>query len=347
MPHTLNATMSPAACALLRKHLALGTKFAAIGHGLDVLIALGSPESSESSCIKGFTAAVFPNQEHLLKINGVEEAPAKARVWQHTERGSSLISASYWGTDTVEPFFEMVGLKSGGSKHEPFCIESPETVRQWDVSKVSGISGAAFVGDPKLPSVAVFVDNVADPIEAYHIISHLMAVKMSFTLISHSGKDDVSDEGVRVVTTETVFGNAMYGLKDCCCLIPTRPADSVPIGTKFDGIFVAGGQCPYFMIKDVAVIGILDRARFAAAVCHGPELLIGSKWLHSADGSKGPFISYYGCWMSFRDVLANYEKKKPGEVCEDSTGRLFTGNAPNSTKEMVRRACEAISASSL
>ena len=96
--------------------------------------------------------------------------------------------------------------------------------------------------------------------------------------------------------------------------------------------------------QDPAVTAIMDAAPYAAAVCHGPEALIGSKWLHPGDGKVGPFISYYGAWMSFRDI-PGYERKKPGEICEDASGRLFTGNAPNSTKAMVVRACEAISAS--
>lgn len=57
MPHTLNATLLDQADAqsVLLRHLELGTTFAAIGHGLDVLAALGA--------LRGRTCAVFPKQE--------------------------------------------------------------------------------------------------------------------------------------------------------------------------------------------------------------------------------------------------------------------------------------------
>jgi len=136
----------------------------------------------------------------------------------------------------------------------------------------------------------------------------------------------------------------MYGLKDCVVIVPTVPANLVPSGTKFDGFFVAGGQCPYFLINDAKAIAIMDACPIAAAVCHGPEALIGSKWLHGPEGPVGAFMSYYGAWMSFRDVIDKYERMKPGEVLQDASGRLFTGNAPNSTKQMVEAACSAIRA---
>ncbi|CAJ1373920.1 unnamed protein product [Effrenium voratum] len=137
----------------------------------------------------------------------------------------------------------------------------------------------------------------------------------------------------------------MYALKDCCCEIPTLPANLV--ATKFDAFFVAGGQCPYLMLKDPSIRGLVDGCAVGAAVCHGPEALIGTKWLHPADGQVGSFVSYYGAWMSFRDLSAVYERKKPGETCESVTpsGRLFTGNAPNATKAMMEQACQAILAS--
>jgi len=340
MPHTLNATMSDAAKQLLQRHLELDCTFAAIGHGLDVLIALGTPECS---AIGGFTAAVFPNQENLLRISGITQAAEK--VYTHSSPfGAKLTSASYWGRDTVDSFFAALGLSPASESSEDASrfgmVVKTEPVLSLDVSKLPGVSGCTFTGDPSMPNVAVFVDNVADPIEIYVMIAHLMRVKYSFTMISHSGEDGCT-KGVRTVATETVFGNAMYNLKECLCLIPTIPANLVPAGTKFDGFFVAGGQCPYFMMKDACITAIMDAIPIAAAVCHGPEALLGSKWLHK-DHLKGPFISYYGCWMSFRDVLAKYEKKPPGEVCQDESGRLFSGNAPNSTREMVERACKAI-----
>mmetsp|Transcript_42317 Transcript_42317/g.134449 ORF Transcript_42317/g.134449 Transcript_42317/m.134449 type:complete len:96 (+) Transcript_42317:2-289(+) len=86
----------------------------------------------------------------------------------------------------------------------------------------------------------------------------------------------------------------------------------------------------------------MDAAPVAAAVCHGPEALIGSKWLRPDDPAGGHFVSYYGAWMSFRDVLHRYERKKPNEVCCDASGRLFSGNTPNSTAEMTAQACVRI-----
>jgi len=205
-----------------------------------------------------------------------------------------------------------------------------------------------ILGDSAAPTVAFFVDDVADPIEAFTILNHLAKLKFNIHLISHSQAEhergDASEgASLRRVKTETVWGNAMYALKDCCCELLTLPANLVDASFRFDGFFVAGGQCPYYMMKDPAIKAIMDATPIAAAVCHGPEALIGTKWLHpSPSGEVGKFVSYYGAWMSFRDVLHAYERKKPGEFCEDATGRFFTGNAPNSTQAMVVRACEAI-----
>merc|ERR1712106_24721 len=108
-------------------------------------------------------------------------------------------------------------------------------------------------------------------------------------MISHSCKE-VEDVSLRSVVTETVFGNAMYGLKDCMCIIPTKPANLISSDIKFDGFFVVGGQAPYFMLKDKAITAIMDACPVAAAVCHGPEALIGSKWLHGPSGPVGKFV---------------------------------------------------------
>lgn len=203
---------------------------------------------------------------------------------------------------------------------------------------------SCVLGDPKAPTVAFFVDDVADPIEAFTILNHLQKLKFNVHLISHSQAEHEPElvAGIRNVKTETVWGNAMYALKDCCCELPTIPANLVDPSLRFDGFFVAGGQCPYYMMRDPAITAIMDATPIAAAVCHGPEALIGTKWLHPTDGEVGKFTSYYGCWMSFRDVKHAYERKKPGEICQDVTGRFFSGNAPNSTQAMVERACEAI-----
>merc|ERR1712083_854976 len=92
------------------------------------------------------------------------------------------------------------------------------------------------------------------------------------------------------------------------------------------------------------MLRVMDAASLAAAVCHGPEALIGSKWLRAGgDEEQGKFTAYYGCWMSFRHVLGRFERLKPGDACGDeSSSRLFSGNAPNATKEMMRRACVAL-----
>ena len=200
---------------------------------------------------------------------------------------------------------------------------------------------SSISGDAGAPTVAFFVDDVADPIETYTIISYLLKMQFNVHFISHSSKSP-EEAAFRRVKTETVWGNAMYALKDCCCEVPTLPANLVDPSLCFDAFFVAGGQCPYYMMKDPAIQSIMNAAPIAAAVCHGPEALIGTKWLHPKDGEVGKFVSYYGAWMSFRDVLHAYERKKPGETCVDASGRLFTGNAPNATAAMVEQACEAI-----
>lgn len=345
MPHTLNATLldQSDACAVLLRSLELGTSFATIGHGLDVLLALGK----DASPLQGRKAAVFPNQEHLLRIHGVEVAPEALCI------DGGLVSASCWSQATAEPFFAALKLPAETQPEKlprtARCLQrsTTETVFCFDGSKMSG--GRSFIlGDSAAPTVAFFVDDVADPIEAFTILNHLAKLKFNIHLISHSQAEhergDASEgASLRRVKTETVWGNTMYALKDCCCELLTLPANLVDASFRFDGFFVAGGQCPYYMMKDPAIKAIMDATPIAAAVCHGPEALIGTKWLHpSPSGEVGKFVSYYGAWMSFRDVLHAYERKKPGEICEDATGRFFTGNAPNSTQAMVVRACEAI-----
>lgn len=367
MPHTLNATLmdgnSPASI-LFSKHFDLGVNFATIGHGLDVLIALGTPERS---FIEKWSAAVFPGQDNLLRISGVQEGTGSQQLavdadgktivckyrYKEGSDGGELLSASFWGSGTKDIFLANIGCgKDAMSAADPpsaerlHVVSTTEPVLCLDVSKMPGFAGGIFTGESSAPTVAIFVDDVADPIEAYGMIEHLMNEKFNFHMISHSWPKAPTEEDkveIRMVTTETVFGNAMYGLKDCKLIVPTIPANLIPKETKFDGFFVAGGQCPYFMMNDEAVTAIMNACPVAAAVCHGPEALIGSKWLHGPD-RPGSFCSYYGAWMSFRDVMATYERKKPGEICQDASGRLFTGNAPNATKPMVVAACAAIKA---
>eukprot|EP00930_Biecheleria_cincta_P053229 TRINITY_DN3862_c0_g1_i4.p1 TRINITY_DN3862_c0_g1~~TRINITY_DN3862_c0_g1_i4.p1 ORF type:complete len:693 (+),score=125.83 TRINITY_DN3862_c0_g1_i4:63-2141(+) len=383
MPGTLNATImadgGPAAMVLAR-HLELSeVQVATVGHGLDVLIALGS---RERSLVAGYMAAEFPYWRHLLRINDL--MVTRRKVCTHLTPGrAKLVSASYWGQETKEPFFKALGLvSSGGSSagsERLHIMQSSEAVFCFDASKLPGLEGASCVGeDAAAPTVAVFVDEAADPVELYEIIAELLRQKFTFHLISGStDRDDYYREHrrreyhvessfddmrshvshrvdrhghycrLRTVTTETVFGNAMYPLKDCFLLVPTTPANLVDRSIKFDGFFVPGGQSPYFLLDDWAVTRLMNAAPVAAAVGHGPEALVGSKWLHPSGGeaepwSEGKFTSYYGAWTSFRDVITRYEKKKPGEICIDSSGRLFTGNAPASAKEMTSAACSAM-----
>jgi len=345
MPHTLIATAladNGPAGLLLAKHLELGATFAAVGHGLDVLIACGTPERS---LVAGFEAAVFPKHDRLLEVSGLKKSAAGVCRYEHST-GAALVSASHCGPATFESWLEGAGLPAGPSSagaasgSRVHMVRTSEPVYSLDTSRLPGMSGAVFDAGAEAPRVAVFADEVADPVEVYTIVSHLMQEKFSFQLISHSDPEGKVD--TRRATTETVFGNAMYALRDCACVVTTLPANLVPEGTCFDGVFLPGGQCPYHLLQDARVTALLDAAPVAAAVCHGPEALAGSKWLREGDPAAGSFISYYGAWTSFRDVLHRYERKKPGEVCQDAAGRLFSGNAPNSTKEMTVRACAAI-----
>jgi len=372
MPHTLNATLmdganSPGAL-FLSKHMELGANFATIGHGLDVFIALGT---QERSAIAKFSVAIWPGQDQLLSISDIRAGEGSEQLaadengrtivckykYKEGAAGGEFISASYWGIGTKETFLSNLGFAKDAmaaastGPDRLHVLASTETVLSLDISKLPGISGGTFVGEPSAPNVAIFLDDVADPIEAYGMMEHLISQKWNFQMISHSWPSIPPKEeeavDIRRVATETVFGNAMYGLKDCRCIIPTTPANLVASGTKFDGFFVAGGQCPYHMMKDEYITAIMDSCPVAAAVCHGPEAMIGSKWLHGPDGPVGSFITYYGAWLSFRDVMHKYERKKPGEICQDASGRLFTGNAPNATKPMVVAACAAIEAARL
>lgn len=344
MAHTLVATAladNGPAGQLLCKHLEMGARLAVVGHGLDMLLACGT---AERSIIHGCEAAVFPRQDRLAKISGLRKSTEGVCCHEHAS-GAVLVSASHCGPNVWEAWLEAAKLPkvevAAVAAGRVYTASTKETVWYLDLAKLPGVTDAEFNAGEGAPRVAVFADEVADPVEVYTIAAHLMAEKFSFQLVSRS---DEQKRKVRRVTTETVFGNAMYPLRDCCCVASTTPANLVPADARFDGFFVAGGQCPYQLLQDEAVTRIMDSAPVAAAVCHGPEALAGSKWLRPEDAAGGNFVSYYGAWISFRDVLHRYERKKPGEVCQDASGRLFTGNAPNSTKAMATEACNAIRA---
>ena len=176
MPHTLNATIMADgndAAAVVRKHFELGARFAAIGHGstaagqrrqrltlkhfsrflsclhlgawpgLDVLLALGDGKSMFS----GFQAAVFPKQDRLLTINGLQPPGDGAKVCSFVSGSVELVSASYWGKSTAEAFFAALGLAStrmdtnfaGSGRVQR--LGSSETVFCFDAAKLDNLSG--------------------------------------------------------------------------------------------------------------------------------------------------------------------------------------------------------------
>lgn len=342
MPHTLNATAikdgSPMS-QVITKHWELKSTFAAVGHGLDVLIACGSEDKPLTA---GLESAVFPGQSALLEMSFMRETSSAVGTCS-SPQGSSLITAACWSQDAVEHWFALLGLDatatsaSATSRTTLISAKSTmETVFSMDFEGFLGPTCCFAPPDAKGPRIAVFVDNVVDPVEVFTIVDQLMENGLAFQLIS-SSSPSVPGDAQKVVFSETVFGNPMYPLRDCVCKIPTIAANLVPADAEFDSFFVAGGQCPYHLKGDPAIIKIMDQAEIAAAVCHGPEALSGSKWLRS---SGAHFTAYTGCWISFRDVLNRFEKKPPGETCQD--GQLFSGNAPNSTKEMTKHAMAAI-----
>ena len=147
MPHTLNATIMADggdAAEVLKKHFELGTRFATIGHGLDVLLALGG---ADKSLFSGFQAAVFPKQDHLLSINGLQPPGDGAKVCSSTSQGVELVSASYWGKDTAEAFFTALGLASTrmdtsfAASRRVQRLGSCETAFCFDAKKLEGMSG--------------------------------------------------------------------------------------------------------------------------------------------------------------------------------------------------------------
>lgn len=344
MPHTLNATAvsdDGVLGKLVAKHLEVGGDVAVVGHGLDVLLTCGS---AEQSTISGLHASVFPGHEHVLVNSGVclSSEPVCRSV---SSSNGGVVSAGVWAEATASLWFQTVGLPEVGVSNvrdarRTHCEVTADIVWALDVARIPQMVGACSgVFESGGPRIAVFVDDVADPVEIYTIVAHLLEEKLSFHLISRSSKDGEESCG-RQVTSETVFGNAMYGLRDCVVVASTTPANFVPADVVFDSFFVVGGQSPYHLLGDPSVTRLMNNAEVAAAVCHGPEALIGSKWMQA--GETATFTAYYGCWMSFRSMLERFVRLKPGAVCAAEGGKLFSGNAPNSTKEMARQACLAI-----
>jgi len=338
MPHTLCATAiadnGPTA-KVIEKHMQLGATLAAVGHGLDAFVACGS---AERSLVAGLEAAAFPTQRQLLEANGMRSSS------EQVCRDGQLITAGHWSASTKDEWFRLLGLDAGEGATSSLRVGRKTTediVHSLHVSKLPGMKEATYIAGEATqagPLTAVFVDEVADPTEIFTIVAHLRKQEMGFMLVSRSA--DESSSQSRAVTTETVFGNPMYPLRDCRCVLPTTPADvALRSGAVFDSFFVAGGQCPYRLQHDAAVIAIMDAATVAAPVCHGAEAMHGSKWL--APDASLRFTAYSGCWVSFRHVLDRFQRMKPGETMRD--GLLFSGNAPNSTAALVTQACDAIS----
>jgi len=185
------------------------------------------------------------------------------------------------------------------------------------------------------PRVAILLDLTFDPVEGWAMISKLMSEDISFELISHTrnGPD------LLPIYSECVFGNANYGLHDCRLQIVTTPADKVAAGTHFDAFAVIGGQGPYYMAGDENLKRLVNGISIGAAVCHGPLVLLGTKWI----GKDGPNITAFnGAWIYFRHVMEKYQFLKPGETICDEGMKLFLGNSPLSAKPWAEQLVAAI-----
>lgn len=181
------------------------------------------------------------------------------------------------------------------------------------------------------PCIAIVVDHCFDPVEAFAVIAKCLEEKVSFQFVSHSAERE--GEIAREITSETVFGNAMYTLCNCCLKCPTVCADKVSPTKNFAAFAVAGGQGPFHLVLDAGVISLLDRIPLAGAVCHGPMALIGTKWLNAANNFQ--FTSFNGAWIYFRDIANRRQALAPGQgVFDIPMGcKLFTGNSPVGAKD--------------
>lgn len=327
---------------LVKSHLKLGTTFATVGHGLGVLIGSGSKERSAFS---GFEAAITTDQAHLMKITGM--TGSGKNVWeQQNANGSKLVSASFWGCETAEEWFVLLGL--GSSRHyeidssRQFKKTTTENVIELDLSKALGgpCTWDGAVPRTRKPRVAFFLDAAFDPVELYAAYALFTNSNIDVQFISHSAAD--KSQSIREVVSETVYGNSNYALQNCCIKVSTTPANVVSKDTHFDAFAIAGGHGPFHMMGDPAIVQILDKTEFGGALCHGSMVLIGSKWVRPEDKQGPNFTAFNGAWIYFRDVLDRYVAAKPGHVCEKNG--LITGNSPVCAREWAQQLKAAIQA---
>jgi len=342
--------------SVIEKHLQLGyTTFAAIGHGLGVVIGSGT---RNRSAFEGFTAAVTPEHRHLLEISGMQMQEHGEGVCL-SEKGNrnKLVSASFWGKQTVEAWFDHLHLPKVDNPLAPnnprvLYMPSEEQVFTLDLSRTipGSIWDAESVGKPL---VAVVVDYKFDPHEGYSIIKELSARNINFQFISHGTEtpkerrpvrsaSSLDRDGVRLIRSETISGNARYAIHDCCLTLPTTPSNLVQEGTHFDAFCLVGGQGPFHMLDDDVLKAIISKTKIGSAICHGPMALLGTKWIPPKDLPGPQFTSYLGCWIYFRDVIKRFATEKPGFVCADEEYRLYTGNSPLSSKEFATQFCMAV-----
>jgi len=325
---------------LVEKHLEFGTTFASIGNGLGVFVGCGTHAKSAFS---GFEAASskFEATKHLGKVSDITIAEGRVHQYKHTATGSQLISIGVWGKDDVKNWFGLLGLNppSGRVPDSSRYVReiSEDLIFTNDLGRVMNNSSIWNSKKSEQPRVAVFLDHAFDPVEAYSIVSRLMDEDISFQFISHSR------EGPEPwpIYSECVFGNPNYLLHDCRLQVATTPANQVAVSTRFDAFAVVGGQGPFYMAGDDSIKRIMSGISIAAAVCHGPMVLIDTKWIYKG----GPKITAFnGCWIYFRHVLGQYQFLKPGDTESDETHSLYMGNSPLSSKSWVEQLVAALRA---
>jgi len=323
---------------LVEKHLALGTTFAPIGNGFGMFVGAGTHEKSAFS---GFEVASgkFAACHHLGKVSGITIVERRVHQYKHAATGSQLVSIGVWMKDATEGWFGLLGLgPPSGRAPDParFLIKPTEDLMYTlDVRRMMNNSSSWESPNKAGPRVAILLDLTFDPVEGWAMISKLMSEDISFELISHTrnGPD------LLPIYSECVFGNANYGLHDCRLQIATTPADKVAAGTHFDAFAVIGGQGPYYMAGDENLKRLVNGISIGAAVCHGPLVLLDTKWI----GKDGPNITAFnGAWIYFRHVMEKYQFLKPGETICDEGMKLFLGNSPLSAKPWAEQLVAAI-----